>query len=123
MNYISVIIYCAIFSTISAIPLHLWTIKSPSFRELINNKSNGYPSIEIVEGIKPKLCIDCKHFKKNFFERDKYGKCHLFPIVDNNESFLVDGIKNAPNVRYHYCSVSRLYDEMCGKDGKHYEAI
>jgi len=91
MNYISLILCCAILSTVSAAP------------------------------IKAKLCLHCKHFKKNFFQRDKFGKCNMFPIVENDEYFLVDGIKNTTTVDYHYCSVSRLYDEMCGKDGIYYE--
>jgi hypothetical protein len=41
--------------------------------------------------------------------------------VENDDYFLVNGIKNVKPSDYHYCSVSRLYDEMCGKDGKLYE--
>jgi hypothetical protein len=44
----------------------------------------------------------------------------MFPIVENDEYFLVDGVKRKKN-DYNYCSISRLYDEMCGKDGKLYE--
>lgn len=71
--------------------------------------------------IKPKLCVECKFFQKNWFTNNKFGKCYLFPIVENDDYFLVNGIKNVKPSDYHYCSVSRLYDEMCGKDGKLYE--
>ena len=32
--------------------LNIWTIKSPSSRQLISDKCNGYPAIEIAEGVK-----------------------------------------------------------------------
>lgn len=67
-----------------------------------------------------KLCIDCKHFKSSFFIGNEFCKCTMFPIVENDEYFLVDGVKRKKN-DYNYCSISRLYDEMCGKDGKLYE--
>ena len=70
--------------------------------------------------IKPKLCVDCKFFKSSFLNNNKLGKCYMFPIAEKEEFFLVDGIKRANN-DYNYCSISRLYDEMCGKDGKLYE--
>jgi hypothetical protein len=52
---------------------------------------------------------------------DKFSKCALFPIVEEDDYFLVNGKKNVKPLDYHYCSVCRIYDEMCGKDGKLYE--
>jgi len=77
-------------------------------------------SVFSVISIKPKLCINCKHFNKYFMD-DKFSKCALFPIVEEDDYFLVNGKKNVKPLDYHYCSVCRIYDEMCGKDGKLYE--
>jgi hypothetical protein len=41
---------------------------------------------------KPKLCVDCKHYTKDFFSSNKYGQCSLFTTEDDNKTFLVDGI-------------------------------
>jgi hypothetical protein len=38
--------------------LHLWTIKSPSSRQLISRKGNGYQAIEIAEGVKAFKIVD-----------------------------------------------------------------
>jgi hypothetical protein len=69
--------------------------------------------------IKPKLCIDCKHFKKDFFISSEFGKCSLFQHDNDNDKFLVNGDNNH-KIDYYYCSVSRKYDSMCGKEGKFY---
>jgi len=72
--------------------------------------------------ITPKLCIDCKFYKKEFFTFSEFGKCSLFPRENYNDDFLVNGNKNKNNkIEYHYCSTSRQFDHMCGKEGKFYE--
>ena len=70
--------------------------------------------------IKPKLCIDCKFFRKEFFKNNKYGKCSLFSIEEenNNKYLLVDGTKMKSE--YEYCSVARKFKSMCGPEGKLY---
>jgi hypothetical protein len=69
----------------------------------------------------PKLCIDCKFYKKGLFTFSKFGKCTLFPTVNEPDYFLVNG-KNKNNIEcYHYCSTARNFDSMCGKEGKFYE--
>jgi hypothetical protein len=70
--------------------------------------------------IKPKLCFECKHFKKDFFITNKFGKCILFPRIEN-DYFFVDGIKNTKKDDYFYCSTARRVDNMCGKEGVFYE--
>ena len=72
--------------------------------------------------IKPKLCIDCKFFRKSIFSNDnKYGKCSFFTErKDDDNHFLVTGIKNKEEF-YYFCSTSRNFEHMCGKEGKHYE--
>jgi hypothetical protein len=70
--------------------------------------------------IRPKLCIDCKFYTKNFFTFSEFGKCSLFPKEQDNSYFLVNGnISN--NTEYHYCSTARNSDRMCGEEGKFYE--
>lgn len=64
-----------------------------------------------------KLCIDCKYFKKHFFEPNTFAKCSFSPIEPINDEYLVDGSKNI-KVEYYYCSTSRKY--ICGKEGKYF---
>jgi hypothetical protein len=72
--------------------------------------------------IRPKLCIDCKFYKKDFLSSNKFGKCSLFIIKkEENDYFLVDGNNNDNIEEYYYCSTARKYDYMCGKEGKFYE--
>ena len=66
-----------------------------------------------------KFCIDCKFYKNNLFTSSEYGKCSLFSY-DVNDYFLVNGNSNDKK-NYKYCSVSRNYDHMCGKEGTFYE--
>lgn len=73
-----------------------------------------------VSQIKPKLCIDCKFYRKNFFTSSEFGKCALFPIGKDTDSFLVNG-KMDDNIEYYFCSTLRKYEDMCGKEGKLYE--
>jgi len=71
--------------------------------------------------IKPKLCIGCKFYTKDFFTFSEFGKCSKFPTKPDNDYFLVNGKKNNNNIEYHYCSTSRKFDHMCGEEGKFYE--
>jgi len=67
--------------------------------------------------MKHKLCVNCKHFipDKN---NNKFGKCSLFPIRKANDYFLVDGVNEDKIIDYNFCSIARLHDSMCGKEGK-----
>lgn len=74
--------------------------------------------------IKPKFCIDCKHFKNGISINPQYGKCSLFPKIEediNNVNFLVSGKRELKKIEYTYCSISREYNNMCGTEGKYYE--
>lgn len=79
--------------------------------------SGHISSIKITPN-KPKLCVDCKHYTKDFFN-NKYGKCSLFTTEDDNKAFLVDGIDRT-RIEYQYCSIARKYAHMCGEEGKLY---
>ena len=57
MNYILIVIYCNMLSLFS------------------------------VVSTKPKLCINCKHFKNNFWSDNSFGKCLLFPEVIKNDNY------------------------------------
>ena len=70
--------------------------------------------------IKPKLCIDCKYFKKDFFIDNKFGTCSFFPIEKEDDYFLVDGIRTK-KTEYMFCNVARKIHDMCGEEGKFYE--
>lgn len=70
--------------------------------------------------IKPKFCIDCKFYKKDFFTSSEFGKCVLFPYGAHDDYFLVNR-KMDKNIEYYYCSTSRKSENMCGKEGKFFE--
>jgi len=69
--------------------------------------------------VKPKLCVNCKFFRRDFFG-DEFGKCALFTNEVYNDSFLVTGIREPKTIDYNYCSIARKYDHMCGKEGRQY---
>ena len=69
----------------------------------------------------PKLCVNCKFFKKEFFTGNEFGKCSLFPRKERDDNFLVDGIKRNKKIEYSYCSIIRSYNDICGKEGKLFE--
>ena len=77
--------------------------------------------ISISTSNKPNFCINCIHFRGNFFG-NKFGKCSLFPVTEysDNKDYLVNGIKPVPVVDYKYCSIVRSYHE-CGKERKMYK--
>lgn len=74
--------------------------------------------------MKPKLCINCKYFITDNDDGNnddgKFGKCLLFTKKENDIYHLVNGI-HTNNIEYHYCSVSRAIEHMCGKEGKLYK--
>jgi len=70
--------------------------------------------ISSVISIKPKICINCKFCIPEEFTQ--FSKCSLYPLYTNYE--LVNGIENK---EYKYCSTARMYDYMCGIEGKMYK--
>jgi hypothetical protein len=82
-------------------------------------------SIVFANAIEPKICINCKHFKKDFFTLDELAKCQAFPKIlpkiEENNNYLITGIQRTQNVDYHYCGTARQFDSMCGEEGKKYE--
>lgn len=74
-------------------------------------------SILSFNEIKPRLCINCKHFITDD-DTNLYGKCFLFPLKNDDSLFYISGIKNDEIIDYYHCSVARKYDSMCGKEGR-----
>jgi hypothetical protein len=71
--------------------------------------------------ITPKFCINCKYFITDN-NTDKFARCSLFPREENNQIYtLVNGVHEDTMIEYHFCSVSRDIDRMCGKEGKMYK--
>lgn len=69
--------------------------------------------------IAPKLCINCKFFTNRFLNDNVFGRCSLFPKEETrNIDYYVTGIEK--NIEFHYCSIARTSDNMCGKEGKKY---
>jgi hypothetical protein len=69
---------------------------------------------------KPKLCINCKFYKKDFFSSSEFGKCILFPMEEENKYYYVNG-KEIKNKNYYYCSIVRNFENKCGKEGLLFE--
>jgi hypothetical protein len=67
--------------------------------------------------IKPKLCINCKHFITDNKDGE-YGQCAFFTRDESKINFLVNGINQE---LYYYCSSARNEEDMCGQEGKYYK--
>ena len=68
-----------------------------------------------------KLCMNCKHFKRNVFSPSRFAKCKKFLTIDNNVNHLIDGKKQEKSENMHYCSTARKFDILCGEEGTGYE--
>jgi hypothetical protein len=69
-----------------------------------------------------KLCMNCKHFKRDVFTPSRFGKCKKFLTIDDNVNHLINGKKQEKQENMHYCSTARKIDILCGEDGTGYEA-
>jgi hypothetical protein len=65
--------------------------------------------------IKPKLCINCKHYIPNN-GKPEYGSCAMFTI--ENPKSLVDGLVR--DNQYYTCSTARSWTNLCGKTATKY---
>ena len=72
------------------------------------------------QGDPQKLCINCKHFTKDFFNSNQFGKCKSFSKETNSNVYLVDG-KSNKHADFYYCSTARTSDDMCGTEGYFFE--
>jgi hypothetical protein len=73
-------------------------------------------SVKHTKLIKQKFCFNCKYFISDY-EDDKFAKCSLYPIIKEDNSYLVTGIDRQENVDYNYCTVARNFEKMCGENG------
>jgi len=69
-----------------------------------------------LKEIKPKICINCRHFISDN-DVGLFGKCSLFPLKNEKNGFLINGIQEDEIIDFQYCSVARKQDKMCGKEG------
>jgi hypothetical protein len=69
--------------------------------------------------LKPKFCINCKHYIQGETNNKEYGKCSVF--VKDDPRFLVDGVVRTDN--YRYCSTARSFDDLCGINATKYKKI
>jgi hypothetical protein len=70
----------------------------------------------------PKLCVNCKFYKKDLLGGTQFGKCTLFPREKENDRFLVDG--KGPTTKttdYWYCSTVRNNGDKCGPEARYFE--
>ena len=70
----------------------------------------------------PKFCLNCKYFILDI-DNDKFSKCTLFPIIKNDNYYLVNGINMDNKNDHNFCITVRNIENMCGKDGKKFEKI
>ncbi len=77
-------------------------------------------SLQNLQTNEIKLCVNCKFFKNDFFTSPKFGKCALYPKEEENNYYFVTG-KLDKTIDYSYCSVSRMFETKCGKEGKFYQ--
>lgn len=89
--------------------IYIFTLLSLLFLPILSLQQN-----------KPKFCINCKYFIKHS-NHDTFAKCSFFPREDNDIYMLVNGIQKDKDIKYHYCSIARNYDNMCGPEGKMYK--
>lgn len=72
----------------------------------------------LVDSIKPKFCINCKHFvKPSCGGSNEFAKCALFTV--DSPKYLIDGVHRQSN--YRYCCTAREFDSLCGKNGTKYK--
>ena len=53
-------------------------------------------------------------------DKDIYGKCSLFPQMNNADrlNYLVTSEQTETPTQYHYCITARTYSNMCGEKAK-----
>jgi hypothetical protein len=69
----------------------------------------------------PKLCIDCKFYRRPFFSSTDFGKCSAFIKEYHDDYFLINGVSSSKKTDYYFCSTSRNFEDMCGEEGRCYE--
>jgi len=65
------------------------------------------------------FCKNCKFFIQQHGMPESFGKCGLFPKVEQ-DFFLVTGIAEEKN-DFYYCSTARHTNTMCSEKGTHYQ--
>ena len=63
-----------------------------------------------------KKCINCKYFLPDGYEN---GKCKLFRITNKERNFDSCSLEMIYNI-YHTCTLARLLESKCGKEGRFY---
>ena len=68
------------------------------------------------------FCLNCRYFLENSNTGIQFGKCSQFPHIIQDNSYLITGSTSIYNeIDYHYASVARSIETMCGKEGKIYK--
>ena len=76
-------------------------------------------SLNPLNTLPQRFCKNCKFFIQQKGLPESFGKCGLFPKIEE-EFFLVTGIMEQ-KTDYNYCSTARYIETMCGEKGKHYQ--
>ena len=87
-----------------------------------NNRMKVILFLSIVSAFAlDKLCMNCKHFKRDVFTPSRFAKCKKFLMINTNVNHLIDGKKTENPVNMYYCSTARSSSYMCGEEGSGYE--
>jgi hypothetical protein len=68
--------------------------------------------------INEKFCVNCKYFIPNKHGND-LGKCSMFTYTNTKNLITGENNKN----EYHYCSIARNRDYLCGVNATKYKKI
>jgi hypothetical protein len=112
--------------------LLIFIIKANAFNIINYMKSfkifNPYDDLQKIDSntksvTEPKFCINCKFYLNH--ENKKFGRCALHPILNNKDQmyYLVSGETPNTDIKYHYCSVARELQQMCGENATKYDPI
>jgi hypothetical protein len=70
--------------------------------------------------LNPKICINCRNFIGFNLVGNKYGKCKAFPIIKEEDGYLITGNITKCEIDYYYCSDARKDENKCGENALKY---
>ena len=64
--------------------------------------------------------MNCKHFRWSVFG-NQYSTCERFKRLKDESIECVDGSVPVKRTENTFCSISRKYEHLCGKEGKSFQ--
>jgi len=70
-----------------------------------------------INAIQPNFCVNCKHFRYDFFSGKQFGKCALFPIIkEKDRYYLVNGQNEKKNTALLLTVTGNLFRGLFRQD-------